>query len=509
MIDRGPLLLNHRGLSQGVHGRLRIGVAVASRRVPWWVRGLVEYLREVPLVDVLPFAVPGGEPLDPTTPPWLTARVYAWSRDRFDPFGEVELEVEAESMPGALDLIVWLAHGPIASSARFGAVTIRLGELSTEPPYWREVLNRMPTSEAALCWHATSLDRFRILRIAEAGTRQGWFFTRNAAESLVAINRMCAELALVLLADASAWKERALRIPELPCPVGRERRYPSNAESARFLTRQAVRSVTLRLQARGRLPLWFTALRRQASAEYEDIPAPRGTQMADPFLVAEKDRTWLFFEDVPAGAVKGRLSCMEVLAGGFSKPEVVMEKDHHLSYPCVVADKGERFMIPESAGARAIQLFRADRFPFEWQLEATLMEDLAAVDTTPFFLDGRWYFFTSTSAPFAETFLFWSNSLGGRWRLHPRSPVSSSVKNCRAAGHLFYGNDRLLRPTQDCSVRYGYGIAINEITRLTTTEFEERPASFIGPGWRRGLLGTHTINSVGPIEVIDGLRFAS
>jgi hypothetical protein len=131
------------------------------------------------------------------------------------------------------------------------------------------------------------------------------------------------------------------------------------------------------------------------------------------------------------------------------------------------------------------------------------------VDTTPFFLDGRWYFFTSTTAPFVETLLFWSNTLGGRWRLHPRSPISSSVTNCRAAGHLFYSNGRLLRPTQNCAIRYGYGITINEITRLTTTEFEERPVSYIGPDWRRGLLGTHTINSLNGLDVIDGLRFPS
>jgi len=135
------------------------------------------------------------------------------------------------------------------------------------------------------------------------------------------------------------------------------------------------------------------------------------------------------------------------------------------------------------------------------------MEDLSAVDMTPFFLDGRWYFFTTTTEPFMETFLFWADSLGGRWHLHPKSPISSSVKSSRSAGHLFYQNGRLLRPTQDCSVRYGYGVTINEVTRLTSTEFEERRVDFIGPSWRRGLLGTHTLNSSGLFEVVDGLRY--
>ena len=136
------------------------------------------------------------------------------------------------------------------------------------------------------------------------------------------------------------------------------------------------------------------------------------------------------------------------------------------------------------------------------------MDDLATTDTTPFFLDGRWYFFTTTIEPFM-TLLFWSDTLGGRWQLHPKNPVSGSVRNSRSAGHLFYQNGRLLRPTQDCSIRYGYGITLNEITRLTGTEFEERTVDFIPPVWRQGLLGTHTINSNLEFEVLDGLRFHS
>ena len=67
---------------------------------------------------------------------------------------------------------------------------------------------------------------------------------------------------------------------------------------------------------------------------------------------------------------------------------------------------------------------------------------------------------------------------------------------------------RLLRPTQDCSVRYGYGIVLNEITRLTPCEFEEHEVDEILPEWRSGLLGTHTLNASERFEVIDGLRYA-
>jgi hypothetical protein len=526
MIDCGPLLLKHRGLS----GRLRIGLVLSGLRGPLWVRSLIEFLRSVPSFEVDLFVAARATARTPSSSSGLADRLYKWSRKAADPFGEVELDL-GEAIPEAvpeeirarnLDLLCWIAdeivpEGPCADFARFGVVTIRLGEASTQPPYWQEVIDQQLLSRASVLWHATTFEKARVLRTAEIATKQGWFFTRNAEECLVAICRMIASVGLELLSDASSWRARQLELPEDTCPVPRQREYPSNLVSAGFIARQAWRSLSLRAKVRGRSGEWFVALRRDASQQYassgrfwpsalEEIPRPPGSQMADPFLITEGHKTWLFFEDVPAGTDKGRLSCMEVGAG-FSEPTVIMEKAHHLSYPCVVSDKGEYFLVPESSKTRTIQLFRAIRFPFEWQLETVLMQDLSAVDTTPFFLDGRWYFFTTATEPFMETFLFWSDNLGGRWHLHPKSPISSSVKSSRSAGHLFYQNGRLLRPTQDCSVRYGYGITINEVTRLSSTEFEERFVDFIAPTWRSGLLGTHTLNSSGPFEVVDGLRY--
>jgi hypothetical protein len=164
-------------------------------------------------------------------------------------------------------------------------------------------------------------------------------------------------------------------------------------------------------------------------------------------------------------------------------------------------------MLPETSANRSIQLYRASRFPYEFEQAAVLMEGVSLVDTTPLFLDNRWYFFTTTTEPFMETVLFWSESLDGQWHLHPHSPISSSVRNSRSAGHVFRHGTRLLRPTQDCTVRYGFGMTINEITRLTPTEFEEQRIDFIGPSWRDGLLGTHTLNATAGFEVVDGLRY--
>ncbi len=529
MIDHGPLLLQYR-----VGGRLKVGLVTGGRTGPAWVRELIEWIESVPGVEMCRYAW-RSEAAPRDAPPWLSGRLYELSRRKFDPFGEAAPNVDGERpvcaadsagiRAAGLDLLIWLdeenwPEGSCGNLARLGALSVGLGEPGGNPPYWSEVLGRAEVSRASLNWHAGSFERARLLRTAELPTSPGLFFTRNAEACLAAVCRMLASTVAEISGDGVGWAGRERRKPEQEHPGPVARRYPSNLVAARFLARQALRSAAVRFEERGRPMRWFAGLRRSPELHYanlgrfapegiEEIPIEPGAGMADPFLAERNGKTWLFFEEIPPGSAKGRVSCMEVgkAPGRFSKPEVIMERDYHLSYPCVFEHAGEFFMIPECSRARSIELYRATRFPSEWRFETALMEDFAAVDTTPFFLDGRWYFFTTTTQPFMETLLFCSDSLAGKWRLHPSSPVSSSVRNSRSAGRLFQHAGRLLRPTQDCAIRYGYGMTINEIARLTPTEFEERAAGYIGPDWRRGLLATHTLNAQGTYEVVDGLRF--
>ena len=167
--------------------------------------------------------------------------------------------------------------------------------------------------------------------------------------------------------------------------------------------------------------------------------------------------------------------------------------------------------MPESALDHNVQLFRCARASFAdgdaWQLEKVLYSGPLLVDTTPFFHEGKWYFFTTRVEYGPHMFLFVADRLDGAWTFHPMNPISTDIREARSAGALFWRGTRLLRPVQDCSVRYGYAIVLKEIVRLTPTEFEERTSEVILPQWRPGLLGTHTLNSNDTLEVIDGIRF--
>jgi hypothetical protein len=199
--------------------------------------------------------------------------------------------------------------------------------------------------------------------------------------------------------------------------------------------------------------------------------------------------------------------------GQIGSPQRVLDRPYHLSYPFVFEHQGSIYMIPETMASRRIELYKATAFPSGWELVHVLKEDIDAVDTTLWIQDGIYYFFTNVvelgSTPNDLLYLYVSDSLFGKWTSHPANPVCADVRSSRSAGCLFVRENKVIRPAQDCSVRYGYACQLNEIQTISPTEYRERPLGRIEPNWYPGLIGTHTINSNETIEVIDGQIYRS
>ena len=65
---------------------------------------------------------------------------------------------------------------------------------------------------------------------------------------------------------------------------------------------------------------------------------------------------------------------------------------------------------------------------------------------------------------------------------------------------------QLIRPSQDCSRRYGHKIKLNCIDVLTESEYREHEIGEIGPAWVRGNLATHSLSRDETLQVMDGCR---
>lgn len=264
---------------------------------------------------------------------------------------------------------------------------------------------------------------------------------------------------------------------------------------------------------------WRVCLRRAESprllgttpnTEHKWVSAPPGHMYADPFLFLNDGQMWLFFEDYSYSQRCGIICCGPIQSDLSVGPIIkCLDRPYHLSYPFVFRHNGEIFMIPESVGNGDVELWRATDFPFRWTLEKVLFKG-SLMDTTPFFHNSRWYFFTTIAEPPGNgvfSALFCADQLTSDWVLHPRSPLCTDVRYARPAGPLQELDGRCLRPVQDCAERYGRRIHVKEVFDLTPETYSEKLVGTLEPDWEEGLLGTHTYGYCCGVEVLDGLRF--
>jgi hypothetical protein len=305
---------------------------------------------------------------------------------------------------------------------------------------------------------------------------------------------------------------RALRATrEQPAPVeAEESALPTNSMMLRFLWRVATGVLRRRVTSRLREQQWFIGY-RQGSAPTTLIMPPPGRFYADPFLFQRDGRRYVFFEDFDWGSGRAEIRYVEIDdRGGHGSPQPALREDCHLSYPFVFADGDEVYMLPETAERGTVELYRAASFPDEWTLERVLLSDVTATDSTLLRHDDRWWLFvglvTDGNRPIDELCLFSSDSLDGPWEPHPRNPVVSDVRSARPAGRVFARNGHLIRPAQDCSETYGGRLVFNRIDLLSPTEYREEPIGVIEPTVETGNLATHSYDSDGTYEVLDGFR---
>jgi hypothetical protein len=530
--------------------KLRPPIGGSTLRVSLWLEDLnglpfiaetIRRLQTTAGLELIGVFVTASEPHADPSPAGVAFRFYEKLNRRVagpdNPFIAVDLRPLLEGIPisfeppGAdsrVDVILSLGlqprQGHCAGFAHYGVWSLGFGDPLQKhalPLYFCEIQRGDLVTDLVLYVHSSRLEKGRIGYHYRAATRFGWYFASNAIEPLI----MAPVILIRRLLDA---QQHGGLVTELPfcqsdeLAIETRRGYPGLWKLIGFFLRQAIRrsrGVFVRLfspEAK-----WFICYRyaqttftknrpRFDGTGFVPIPNPRDSTFADPFLIESENRVYLFFEEIVSATARGHLSVCELRPEGPSEFKVILQKPYHLSYPCVVEWKGEYYMIPECGEQYTLELYRASSFPYTWQFEKFLQKDIALVDTTPFFQEGFWYFFTTTidvmTGGGLETWLFWSDSLDGDWHYHRANPICCDVRRARSAGHLFRRNGRLIRPSQDCSIRYGYAIVLNEVLKLSPTEYQERVDEVIPPSWRPDIFATHTLNYTPSVEVIDATR---
>ena len=230
---------------------------------------------------------------------------------------------------------------------------------------------------------------------------------------------------------------------------------------------------------------------------------------ADPMPIIHDGRAYIFFEDLPHATQKGVISYVEVIANGPVGPvRPVLEEPWHLSYPFLIGDGGQVFMIPEASASRKVTLYRADPFPGKWVRHATLLSDIDLSDATVIEHHGRYWMFGTTrdgaGSPSDTLSIFHAPKLEGPWLPHGFNPVLIDPITARPAGPCVLRDGKIWRVTQDCSRGYGKAIALSEILVLEEDSFAQRLDRVVRPdaAWRGRRF--HHLARAGNLECVDG-----
>lgn len=420
-------------------------------------------------------------------------------------------------------------RGEILSSARYGVWSYHHGDddfQRTGPPGFWELYERRPLTGVTLEVQSGDPGGRRVLQMALVSTQRGISLQRNRLEpywiGVPFVIRKLWEL------HAFGWEfVRARAIESGVRRTAESHRGPTNLETARFVVREVAKVAAGKVRRRlsQTTSHWRIALRRSGrgidpegdgsdATGFTWIASPKGRSYADPFLASHAGRDWLFFEDLDYRTDLGRINCAEIAPDGtLGAVEPVLELPCHLSYPLVFAEGGEHYMIPEQGSTGRVDLYHARDFPRGWTRVSTLFEGATFVDVTLLRHEGRFWFFATAPGIHGaryELYLFFADSLTGKWHYHPANPVSLDIVNARSAGSIFEHRGRLIRPFQDCSVRYGGAVGFEAIVRLDPTEYRVQRLGGIRPGalpaGGNRLDGVHTYNRCNGIDVIDGIR---
>jgi len=222
----------------------------------------------------------------------------------------------------------------------------------------------------------------------------------------------------------------------------------------------------------------------------------------------------IFVEEFIYATGRGRITVLSLdRAGNLLTSRAILEEDYHLSYPSVFRHDGEFFMVPESSERKSVDLYHCSSFPHDWTRVAGLIVGKGMVDTTLWQRDGLWWLFSTVKRipgqPGSDDLSIFSSDslLSGHWTPHPLNPVLLDVRRSRSGGALFEADGILYRPSQDCSVRYGYGLRINRVDLLSSDDYRESEVAFVEPELDQSVLGIHTLSLSKNLMVTDALRW--
>lgn len=254
--------------------------------------------------------------------------------------------------------------------------------------------------------------------------------------------------------------------------------------------------------------IWFLAYRKIDENKYTLIKSSKRYWYADPFLFKHNNEVFIFCEVYDRFYDRGFIGYAKFDLERQFKFNKAICKEYHMSYPCIFEYQGTIYIIPETKQNKTIELYKAKDFPYSWELDCILKDNIEAVDSTVVNFENRLLLYTYINLGKNKVFRVYNLDIENK-KLNESEyeDIIDEKLVGRPAGNIIYNEGLYLRPTQDNRKTYGENIFLFEINKNANI-FGIKCDKMISTKkikFEEDCLATkiHTINHCGNIEIID------
>jgi hypothetical protein len=251
---------------------------------------------------------------------------------------------------------------------------------------------------------------------------------------------------------------------------------------------------------------WSVAYRKKGESLYNIVKNPSWGYAADPFLVEENGKVYIFAELFDQREGKASLGYCTINNNKCSKWKVILKENFHMSYPHIFKMDGNWVICPESCEDKTVFLYKCKEFPDKWEKTNPFINDMDCSDTTFLCQDGIFY---------GVTCLFHENPMklllfkyeDGKLTFSEKNPLIKGGELARSGGAYFNDGNKTYRVSQDCSSEYGKSLVFTEF-QLNWPSFSEKVVKRIHFDEllfdkKVNGIGIHTYNCSDNYETID------
>lgn len=249
--------------------------------------------------------------------------------------------------------------------------------------------------------------------------------------------------------------------------------------------------------------------KRSKVGEWHRVVMSKRYWCADPFIIKENDKYYIFCEVMDRKSSRGLLGCAQLNDNGDTEMTPIMDIGCHTSYPNMFKYKRTWYMIPETLARKTIELYKATEFPYKWEKVKVLKDNIGAVDTTFYQKDDKFYVFVYQPHGM-------ENELGiaelkmEDLTLSSITPVCKYINKIgRPGGNVINWKGREIRVTQFGVDHYGQKLVFKEFSMPDVdSKYAEKDIYELDPNKLKidtnyHLTGTHTYNICDNYEIVD------